>query len=143
MGETWIGYRDGDVDGFEIKAKFPPDLWCVYERTLEGVWRTSNNAEAWHGAFGKQLNCDHPGIYKFLDELVKERKFIAVRVEQLRVGGRLPPKDRNYDKFATKMTEICKSYETSSRDIEDYLQYVGHHITIMVDNKKKHEKADN
>ena len=99
--------------------------------------RTSNNAEAWHGAFGKQLNCAHPGIYKFLDELAKERKFIASRVEHLRVGGSLPPKDKTYQKLAATLYQICQSYTTSSRSTEDYLRYVAHHITIMVSEKKK------
>ena len=78
MSDTWIGYKDGVRK--EISALFPPSLWGVYERTLQGIWRTSNNAEAWHESFGKQVDCAHLGIYKFLDELTKERKFIASRV---------------------------------------------------------------
>ena len=140
MTDTWIGYKDGL--GKDISALFPPSLWGVHERTLEGVWRTSNNAEAWHGSFGKQVDCAHPGIYKFLDELTKERKFIASRVEQLRTGGSLPPKDKTYRKYAAKLTEICQSYSTSPRRIEDYLRYVARHISIMVDQKRKQQDAE-
>ena len=107
-----------------------------------GIWRTSNDAKTLHGAFEKQLNCAHPGIYKFLDELSKERKFIASRVEHLCVGGSLPPKDKTYQKLASNMYQICQSYATSSRSTEDYLRYVAHHITIMISEKKKKPEAD-
>ncbi|GAU90290.1 hypothetical protein RvY_02728 [Ramazzottius varieornatus] len=92
FSETWIGYID--PNGSEVPAMYPPDLWGVYGRTLEGVWRTSNNAEAWRGAFGNRVDCAHPGIYKFLDELSKALKFIKARVEAPRVGSSLPPRDK-------------------------------------------------
>ena len=46
MRDTWIRYKDGL--GKDVSALFPSSLWGVYERTLGGVWRTSNNVEAWH-----------------------------------------------------------------------------------------------
>ncbi|GAU92458.1 hypothetical protein RvY_04536 [Ramazzottius varieornatus] len=119
---------------------YPPNLWGLCERTLEGVWRTSNNVEAWHGSFGTQVDRAHPGIYTFLDDVAKERKLIKARVEALRVGGSLPPKDKYYQRYAQKLADICESYVRAPSLNEDFLNLVARNIEIRTAAKKR--KAD-
>ena len=130
MNETWIGYDD--PDGQFVPPMFGPGLWGVYERTLEGIWRTSNNAEAWHGVFGRQVDCAHPGVYKFLDELAKERKHIAVKVDHLRKGGQVAPRDKVYVRFAATMKAIALTWGSVPFGCLDYLKRVGQHISIQI-----------
>ena len=63
---------------------FNPSLWDVHERPLAGISHTSNYAKGWHSAFGSQVDGAHPVIYKFVDELVKERKNIVTKVDHFR-----------------------------------------------------------
>ena len=106
MEETWIGYDD---EGAPVKFLFSPSLWGVYEKTLSGIWRTSNNAEAWHEASGRLVDGAHSGVYKFMDELAKQRKQISTKVEHLRKGGKLAPRYKTYVRFAQTMKSVCES----------------------------------
>ena len=104
----------------------------VHERTLSGIWRTSNNAEAWHGAFGKAVDCAHPGVYKFLDELAKEKKLIATKVDHLRKNGQLAPRDKKYVRFAKRMLSIFSNWDENPNGLLDYVRRVGHHMIIRI-----------
>ena len=115
-----------------MRPLFSPSLWGVHERTLSGIWRTSNNAEAWHGAFGKAVDCAHPGVYKFLDELAKEKKLIATKVDHLRKNGQLAPRDKKYVRFAEKMLSICSNWDENPNGLLDYVRRVGHHMIIRI-----------
>ncbi|GAU90517.1 hypothetical protein RvY_02923 [Ramazzottius varieornatus] len=70
-----------------------------------------------------------------------ERKFIKARVEALRVGGSLPPRDKYYLKYSQKLVDICESYVRAPRLTEDYLKLVARNIDIVAAVKKR--RVDN
>ena len=49
------------------RALFPPHMWSVYERTLNGENRTNNYVEAAHRRLQAEFGMDHPNIWKFID----------------------------------------------------------------------------
>ena len=129
MEETWVGYDDMEAP---VSPLFSPSLWGVYEKTLAGIWRTSNNAEAWHSAFGRQVDGAHPGIYKFMDELAKERKHIATKVDHLRKRGELAPRNKTYVRLSQTMKSVCESWKTVPNGFADYMLRVAQHIKIQI-----------
>ncbi|XP_053407311.1 uncharacterized protein LOC128559510 [Mercenaria mercenaria] len=44
---------------------YPPHLWNVYKRTLEGEPRTNNQLEGWHRRFKTIVDKNHPNIYLY------------------------------------------------------------------------------
>ena len=66
---------------------FPPHMWNVLERTLDGLPRTNNMLEAWHGVMQRSLQAKHPIILKFIQLLQKEHGLQEFNLAQIR-GGR-------------------------------------------------------
>ena len=52
---------------------FPIELWNIHSRQIEGLPRTNNFAEAWHGAFSATLT-SQPSVYKLVSALRTEQK---------------------------------------------------------------------
>ena len=62
-------------------------MWNVLERTLDGLPRTNNMLEAWHGVMQRSLQEKHPTIPKFIQPLQKEHGLQEFNLAQIR-GGR-------------------------------------------------------
>lgn len=72
---------------------FPPTLWSVYQRTLDGEPRTNNHLEGWHRRFKAIVDKHHPNIYVFLDCLKGEQARTETQIERL-IAGETPQKLR-------------------------------------------------
>jgi len=47
-------------------ALFPPEIWSMYQRTISGIDRTNDHAEAAHRRLKRELDVVHPSICKFI-----------------------------------------------------------------------------
>lgn len=83
------------MNGTRTEARFPPDIWSVYHRTLDGNNRTNNHAESAHRRLQQTFMCSHPSLwryyflfsyvsYKILDLLIHldENKNLGTRIWQ-------------------------------------------------------------
>lgn len=62
---------------------FPPAMWNVFERVLNGRDRTNNHAEAAHRRLQSELQMDHPSLWKLIDGLRKVQKSRDLEYERM------------------------------------------------------------
>lgn len=98
---------------------FPPAMWNVYSRVLNGQDRTNNYAEAAHRRIQLELAMNHPSVWKLIDGLRKLQKGRDIFFEQM-VAGRAPPaKLKKYTEADKRILRIVNDYE--NRDVLEYL----------------------
>ena len=56
-----------------VKVKYAPALWNHYNSVIQGYPRTNNASEGWHNRFQLLVGRNHPEIYAFIRELIKEQ----------------------------------------------------------------------
>ena len=78
------------------RALFPPHMWSVYERTVNGEDRTNNYVEAAHRRLQAEFGMDHPNIWKFIDGIRAVQKGRDLVYEQFVRGDQPPVKRRKY-----------------------------------------------
>ncbi|CAF4319160.1 unnamed protein product [Rotaria sp. Silwood2] len=66
--------------------RFPIDLWNMYFRTINGLMRTNNQAEAWHRRLKSVIQCEHPSLWIFIQSLQKEENYIHCQIVKLNAG---------------------------------------------------------
>ena len=69
---------------------FPPAIWNLYLRMLNGENRTNNYAEATNRKLQVEFGMEHPTIWKFINTLHKIQKSQDTFLEQL-IAGHTPP----------------------------------------------------
>ena len=67
-----------------------------------------------------------------MEELTKERKHIATKVDHLRKGGKLAARDKTYVRLSQTMKSVCESWETVPNGFADYMLRVAQHIKIQI-----------
>ena len=68
----------------------------VFKRTLDGLPRTNNMLEAWHGVMQRSLQAKHQIILKFIQLLQKEQELQEFNLAQSRVGRDLTQRLKKY-----------------------------------------------
>ena len=117
--------------------RFPIHTWNVHERTLLGVPRTNNSAEAWNRRINTLIGKAHPNIYTFLEAMKKEEKYAAGQREAVTLGVSPPRKRRAYQDNDARLQRLAQRFETMSQEEGDhadpwssgvlkYLRAVGH-----------------
>lgn len=112
------------------RPMFPPPIWNCYERTAQGLPRTTNTCEAWHRRINTLVGKHHPSMFVFLDQLrdeIAEADVLITRAE----AGHSPPKRRTeYEMRDDRIARIVRRYEDykNDDDVVSYLRAVGHNI---------------
>ena len=73
LEDMYIG-RPWRINRRSCPALFPPETWNVYQRTISGLDRTNNHAEAAYWRLKRELDVVHPSIWKFIDGLCRVQK---------------------------------------------------------------------
>ncbi|CAK5025603.1 unnamed protein product [Meloidogyne enterolobii] len=98
------------INGTRTEARFPPDIWSVYHRTLDGDSRTNNFAESSHRRLQQAFSCCHPSIWKFIDTLKREQKSRDADMAKCISGEEPPKKARRYREADARILNIVGNY---------------------------------
>ena len=112
--------------GIRQPAMFPWKIWSVYERTLNGIDRTNNHAEAAHRRMQAELGMDHPTLWKFINGIQKVQSGRDQSYEQF-VRGEEPQKKRlKYQRADERILKIIQNAE--NRTTIEYLRGIAHNF---------------
>ena len=110
-------------------AKFPPEKWSAYQRTLDGVDRTNNASEGWNRGYAELVGVKRPTVWRSIETLqLAEVKVHAVLVQHL-AGRRIQPthpKKPEYVKLNDRLTRLCAAY--GETDITTFLRRVSRNL---------------
>lgn len=107
---------------------FPPRMWSMYERTINGLHRTNNHAEAAHRRLQSVLQMDHPSIWRFIDGLKKIQKERDTFFEQMVAGNPPPVKRRKYRDADARILTLVNDF--NNRPMNEFLRGVAHNFEI-------------
>ena len=111
--ENYIG-RPNRRGNSRRPSLFPPEMWNVYERTLQQEDRTNNHAEAANRRLQTELGMEHPTIWRFITGLQKVQRNRDAFFEQLIGGHPPPPKLKKYMKADARILHIVSSFSQKS-----------------------------
>lgn len=108
---------------------FKPEIWSVYERTLNNEARTNNYAEAAHRRLQNELCMDHPSIWKLINGLKNVQNLHDMEYEQF-IAGREPPKKRKkYQECDARILQIVQGYQ-NDRTLFEYLKAISSNLRM-------------
>ena len=105
---------------------FPPALWNLYERTLNGENRTNNHAEAANRKLQVEFGMEHPTIWKFIRTLHKIQKSRDTFLEQLIAGHAPPLKLKKYRDADDRLQNIVLNID--ERTPLEFLRGIAHNF---------------
>lgn len=124
--DTYIGRRYRRTRRPPLFAK---TMWNVRLRTQEGLPRTNNQLEAWHGAFQGTFGGCHPSFFKFLETLKKEQKLQATNLIQVNQGRDLVKHLKKYQAINRRLRRLIEEPPNSQ---EDFLRGIAANLEINV-----------
>ena len=127
LEDNYIG-RPGRDNRRSRPALFPPGIWSMYQRTISGIDKTNNHAEAAHRCLKRELDLVHPSIWKFIDGLHRVQKGRDVTYEQYVCGEPGPVKRREYILVDQRPLTTVNNY--NNRDIIKYLRGIAHNFLM-------------
>ena len=93
-------------------ARYPHDLWNVFNESLGEEPKTTNSIEGWHRTFSRSLGTVHPNIWKFIEFLRSEKALNAAKQGAF-VAGRENRSQKKYADAALRIKNIFKKFETT------------------------------
>ncbi|KAE8746807.1 hypothetical protein FOCC_FOCC006442 [Frankliniella occidentalis] len=109
---------------------FPPEIWNCYEKTVQGLTRTTNTCEAWHRRLGTLVGKHHPSLFVFLNQLQEEIGEVDVQITRAE-GGFSPTKRRSALEAAeARINRIVERYDDykAEEDVLSYVRAIGHNL---------------
>uniref|UniRef100_A0A1I8B2I2 Uncharacterized protein n=1 Tax=Meloidogyne hapla TaxID=6305 RepID=A0A1I8B2I2_MELHA len=98
------------MNGTRTEARFPPTIWNVYQRTLDGDQRTNNIAESSHRRLQHAFSCCHPSLWKFIDTLRCEQKSRDADMAKCIAGEEPPKKAKRYREADARIMNLVENY---------------------------------
>lgn len=107
---------------------FDPSIWSVYDRTLAGVARTNNFAEAAHRRLQVEFGVDHPTLWKFIEGIRRVQKSRDLVYEQFIRGEPATKKRDKYVQADSRILTIVLTF--NNREILEYLRGLAHNFLM-------------
>lgn len=110
---------------------FPPELWNVYQSTVDGTDRTNNLCESWNRGFGSLVGNSHPSLYAAIQALQRDAAIVSCTLEMI-ARGRPPIKrtKRSSTELNKRLKNICQERGAGVRNITETLTALGHTIEL-------------
>lgn len=109
-------------------ARFPPDIWNLYNRVLNSQDRTNNHAEAANRRLNVEMGVCHPSIWAFINCLKKVQSGHDYFYSQLTAGKSPPKKLKKFADLDKRILIIVQQYD--SRDYISYLKGIAYNISL-------------
>ena len=109
---------------------FPPQMWNMHDRTMDGLPRTNNAVEAWHRAFQSSLQCSHPTLWKFVQALKKEQGYQESIRAQAIAGGIPIPQKKKYVALNRRLQRLMQRRREMPR--LQFLRGCAHNLELNV-----------
>lgn len=114
--------------------RFPPNIWSVYDLTVNKQQRSTNAVEGFHSKFQRMIVSHHSGIWKFLEFLQKDQQENEICILQLEAGHtrvRYPIKPQ-YKKNQEQIEVIVGNYENFKNEgnVMQYLKNISYRIKL-------------
>ena len=120
---------DGQLPPLRLRRRppcFPPEIWNVFQVTLDGGDRTNNICEGWNNSFQELIGHQHPSIWVLVEGFQQDHALVMTAVAQDRIGERLQKKCRKHQKtFNTRLMNLCKDRANDTKSIEQFLEGIG------------------
>ncbi|KAI1729457.1 hypothetical protein DdX_01698 [Ditylenchus destructor] len=114
----------------QLEPRFPPEMWSVYQRTLDGASRTNNYAEAAKRRIQSELGVCHPTLGNFILSLKKVQHGRDQQYMQWISGRRLKDKRRKYKDADKRILKILQEYQRNERTVIELLRGIAQNIVI-------------
>lgn len=108
---------------------FPPSIWTMYNRVLNGKNRTNNHAEAANRRLNMEMGVNHPTLWSFITCLQKVQAGRDFYYSQLEAGNSPPKKLKKYIDVDKRILKIVKNYEQSG--ILTFLRGIAQNISVQ------------
>ena len=91
-----------------------PSEWNCFQRVVDGLAKTNNDAEGWHRSFQSMMDCHHPNLWRLIDGFQKEQSLNELVIAQYSSGQAPPPSKRTYRERAENLRTVVETYGTVS-----------------------------
>lgn len=106
-------------------------LIYVFDVLLQGIPRTNNSLEAWHGVLGRTIGALHSSFFKFLQALHNEQNFQEIRIAKIESGHSPDEMPRVYREMNERLVNAIQSYNSKDDfDIIFYLNLVAFNFSL-------------
>ena len=117
---------------------FPPDIWNVYQRTLNDQSRTNNICEGWNHVFNKLCGAPpHPPFFAVVAAIQKDH--VNERKDLLNSSNGTPLTQvvrHEVHKYNRDLTNYCRTYQNNQYHgrMNDYLERIKPLYSILIGN---------
>jgi len=127
LEDNYIGRTNRNGRG-RRNARFPPEIWNLYDRHLNSENRTNNHAEAANRRLNIEMGVCGPTIWTFINCLRRVQTGHDVFIAQLTAGGSPPKKLKKYTDLNRRLYKIVSEYNI--RNCIEYLKRIAHNISL-------------
>ncbi|CAI6376617.1 unnamed protein product [Macrosiphum euphorbiae] len=107
---------------------FPPNIWSMYNKVLNGKNRTNNHAEAANRRLNMEMGVNHPSLWSFITCLQKVQSGRDFYYSQLEAGNSPPKKLKKYIDVDKRILKIVQNNEQS--EILTFLRGIAQNISV-------------
>ncbi|KAI1696851.1 hypothetical protein DdX_18835 [Ditylenchus destructor] len=127
---TLVSFFKGGNRIVQLEPRFPPEMWSVYQRTLDGASRTNNYAEAANRRIQSELGVCHPTLGNFILSLKKVQHGRDQQYMQWVAGRQPKDKRRKYKDADKRILKILQEYRRNERTVIELLRGIAQNIVI-------------
>lgn len=121
-----IGQKRRHSQVTRTEAKFPPNVWSVYNSVLLKMPRTQNKVESWHNRW-QHLVGSNPGTYELIEHLRQEEHKVRCDTERV-LAGVVEPRNKAQVQRDNALLRIVENRANTSTC--EYLQAIANHLSF-------------
>ena len=105
-------------------ARFPPETWNCFDRTVGLLNRTNSYVESWNKKFSGLVGHSHPTIWNFLAALRLEQASVDGKISSYRHGHQPPKRKPAYEEKDAAILSIVERQHLYDGRLVEYLDLI-------------------